>query len=224
MRIAGVVVAVDERESKRIYTIDDSSGATIECVVAVGPRVVPGNSAATATATATAAGQAASKPNVAHPLPVVDAPIDVGHIIDIKGSVGTWWEKRQIRAQKISHLRSTEQEMLFWEKVTLLRREVLSKPWTLDPREVRRCRREEEGRRTSRRHRREAKDGDKDQAGRTRAKSTMGHHGRSEGGNKHERKVPVIRSSKKTGLERKRPAKPITSVLPVTGHYDALGL
>ncbi|GAB1315832.1 CST complex subunit Stn1 N-terminal domain-containing protein [Madurella fahalii] len=216
VRIAGVVVAVNDRESKRIYTIDDGSGATIDCVVNVGPRVAPG--------TATTAGQAASKPNEAHPLPVVDAPIDVGHTIDIKGSVSTWLERRQIRAEKISHLRSTEQEMLFWEKVTLLKREVLSKPWVLDRREMRRCRREEEGK-YSRHRQRDTKDRHKkDLVARTEVKSTRSNHARNEGGHRHERLASRIRPSGETGLEKRRPAKPITRMIPVTGRYDALGL
>lgn len=216
MRIAGVVVAVDDRQSKLIYTVDDGSSATIECVVNVQPRVVP--------ETATTAGQAASKPNETQPIPVIDAPIDIGHTIDIKGSVSTWWEKRQIRAEKISHLRSTEQEVLFWEKVTLLKREVLSKPWVLDRRAVRRCRREEEGKHSSHRRRTTRDRHKKDQMGRTEVKSTRAHHARSEDGDRHEGKALGTRPPRETGLEKRRPAKPITRVIPVTGHYDALGL
>ena len=147
MRISGVVVAVDERETRHFYMIDDGSGATLECVVNVPPRAAPGTTAAAA---ATTDPKTNARPTT---LPAVDAPIDVGHILDIKGSVGTFRENRQIRAEKIVHLRSTEQEVVFWEKVALLKREVLSKPWVLDRREVRRCRREEEGRSTSRRQR-----------------------------------------------------------------------
>ncbi|KXX81558.1 CST complex subunit STN1 [Madurella mycetomatis] len=217
VRIAGVVVAVDDRQNKVTYTIDDGSGATIECVVNLQRRVV--------SETATTAGQAASKPNEAQPIPVVDAPIDIGHTIDIKGSVSTWWESRQIRAEKISHLRSTEQEVLFWEKVTLLKREVLSKPWVLDRREVRRCRREEEGKYSSHRRRITKDRHKKDQVGRTEVKSTRTHHARSEDGDRHDRKALGARPPRETGLETRRPAKPtFTRVIPVTGHYDALGL
>ncbi len=148
MRVSGVVVAIDERETKHFYMIDDGSGATIECVVRVPPRsAASGNPAAAATANAKANGDAAST------LPLIDAPVDVGHVLDIKGSVGTFRGNKQVRAEKIAHLRSTEQEVVFWEKVTQLKRDVLSEPWILDPREVRKCRREEEGQSTSRRHR-----------------------------------------------------------------------
>ncbi|KAL1842925.1 hypothetical protein VTJ49DRAFT_3713 [Mycothermus thermophilus] len=144
VRIAGVVVAVDERETRHFYTIDDGSGATLECVVNLPPKAPPA---------ALAPGKPASEPSNAAPssnndarFPVVDGPIDVGHVLDIKGSVGTFRDSRQIRAEKIAHLRSTDQEVAFWEKVVRLRREVLDVPWALDPRVVRRCRREEEGR------------------------------------------------------------------------------
>lgn len=151
VRICGVVVSVDERETKHFYMIDDGSGATLECVVNVTPGAAPRTTAARVAA---AAATADPKSNVhTDTRPVFDAPIDVGHILDIKGSVSTWRNNRQIRAERIVHLHSTEKELMFWEKVTLLKRDVLSKPWVLDRREVRRCKREEEGRSTSGRHR-----------------------------------------------------------------------
>lgn len=137
MRASGVVIAVDEWEERSIYTLDDGSGATIQCVVNVAPRGLPG-----ATTTTTTSNQY----QYTRPLPVIDAPIDVGHVLDIRGSVGTFRDTKNIRAEKIAHLGSTEQEVLFWEKVVLLRRDVLSQPWVLDQRTVRRCKREEEGR------------------------------------------------------------------------------
>lgn len=146
------MVSVDERETKHFYMIDDGSGATLECVVNVPPRAAPETTAATVAAAAAATADPKSNGRPSTRL-VVDAPIDVGHILDIKGSVSTWRNNRQIRAEKIIHLHSTEKELMFWEKVTLLKRDVLSKPWVLDRREVRRCKREEEGRSTSRRHR-----------------------------------------------------------------------
>ncbi|KAK0742340.1 hypothetical protein B0T21DRAFT_409161 [Apiosordaria backusii] len=138
-RIAGVVVAIQEFAHRIIYTIDDSSGATIECVVATPPQfpAVTNYKNTPANANTSADGR---------PLPKVDGPIDVGHIIDIKGGITVFRDVKQIRAEKVTHLRTTEQEAVFWEKIALLRKEVLCRPWALDPREVRKLRREEEGR------------------------------------------------------------------------------
>ena len=240
MRISGVVVAVDERETRHFYTIDDGSGATLECVVKVPPRPRSafGTSAATAPANATSHAES-------NTLPTIDAPIDVGHILDIKGSVGTFREMKQIRAEKIAHLRSTEQEVGFWEKVTQLKRDVLSKPWVLDQREVRRCRKEEEGRSTSRRHRTddaqtrkrlERKSGlettKRARTGKTglektkipRVEETQARQGQRENKPSQERRPLMERPVRQTGLEKRRATKPITRLIPVTGKYDALGL
>ncbi|KAK4195211.1 hypothetical protein QBC40DRAFT_211959 [Triangularia verruculosa] len=137
-RIAGVVVAIQEFAHRIIYTIDDSSGATIECVVATPPQFPAVTNYKTP-----------RDPNLSadgKPLPKIDGPIDVGHIIDIKGGISIFRDVKQIRAEKITHLRTTEQEAVFWGKIALLRKEVLCRPWVLDSREVRKLRREEEGR------------------------------------------------------------------------------
>jgi hypothetical protein len=224
VRVSGVVVAVDEREKKHFYTIDDGSGATLECVVKVAPRPAPG------TATAGAAADPASNP-LSDTLPVVDAPIDVGHVLDIKGSVGTFRENKQILAEKIVHLRSTEQEVVFWEKVAQLKQDVLSKPWVLDRREVRRCRKEEEGH-TSRRQRDGSEKHGKTRVERTglertrpsRENAPRAHQGESESRRRRERKPLARRPVRETGLEKRRATKPVTRLIPVTGQYDALGL
>ncbi|AEO64125.1 99926bca-d9f9-4247-a565-df7e8426406a [Thermothielavioides terrestris] len=222
IRISGVVVAITEREKKHFYTIDDGSGATLECVVNV-----PG----TAAVEAAPNGKQNPNPNP-NPLPVIDAPIDVGHVLDIKGSVGTFRKDKQIRAEKIVHLRTTEQEVAFWEKVAQLKRDVLSKPWVLDPREVRRCRKEEEGRHTSRRQ----KDCASERHGKRPVRGagvrntklhneeSKPHHEKGERKARDYREPLARRPVRQTGLEKRRAAKPVTRLIPVTGKYDALGL
>jgi hypothetical protein len=294
VRISGIVVAVNEQETRHFYTIDDGSGATLECVVNV-PKPAPGTSAAVATSNAKSNQNSSA-------LPAIDAPIDVGHALDIKGSVGEYRWNKQIRAEKIVHLNSTEQEVIFWEKVTQLKRDVISKPWVLDRLEVRKCKKEEEGRSSSRRHR-----GTSERHGRRRVEGTglerrgsrktgleraglqktgmeraglqktglekaglqktglekaalrktvlqktvehktglektavlktglekvnvsHGEENRSaygQGGSRsrHERKPLAGLPVRETGLERRRATKPATTVLPVRGNYDALGL
>ncbi|AEO58880.1 hypothetical protein MYCTH_2306586 [Thermothelomyces thermophilus ATCC 42464] len=235
VRISGMVVAVDERETRHFYVIDDGSGATLECVVSVAPRT----NAPAATATATTN----SSSGIAGSIPIVDAPIDVGHVLDIKGSVGIFRGSWQIRAEKIVHLRSTEQEVAFWEKVAQLKTDVLSKPWVLDEKEVRRCRKEEEeeeqGRHSGRRHRsagerrgskRGGKTGlEKVKSGLEKAKAPHTEEARAlyedaEGKNGRETKTLARRPIRVTGLEKRKSAKPVTRVIPMTGKYDALGL
>jgi hypothetical protein len=76
---------------------------------------------------------------------IVTTAINTGDIIDIKGTIRVYRDMKQIKAEKMVLLRTTEQEVQFWEKVVKLRREVLDRPWVLDPRVVRRCQKEEEG-------------------------------------------------------------------------------
>ncbi|KAL2119621.1 hypothetical protein VTJ04DRAFT_6582 [Mycothermus thermophilus] len=201
VRIAGVVVAVDERETRHFYTIDDGSGATLECVVSLPPKAGTTITTAAAQAQTTTTTTATTTADTTR-YPTIDAPIDVGHVLDIKGSVGTFRENRQIRADKIVHLRSTEQEVLFWEKIAQLRREVLCKPWILDPKVVRKCRKEEELR--VRRLEEETESG---------LRSKRRHHaGRREDGEKvvrtglekrRRRQEGGEREEERTGLERK---------------------
>lgn len=217
IRISGVVVAVDERQTKHFYTIDDGSGATLECVVNVPSQPAPAS--------------AAGANHASNPLPTIDAPIDVGHVLDIKGSVGTFRENRQIRAEKIMHLRSTEQEVVFWEKVAQLKRNVLSIPWVLDRRDVRRCRKEEEGKHpgrrrkgTSDRHRRQPADGLGARQTKVHREEGQVHQGQRESRNTAERKPLAPRPARVTGLEKRRATKPVTRLPPVTGKYNTLGL
>ncbi|KAJ4293789.1 hypothetical protein N0V88_005299 [Collariella sp. IMI 366227] len=225
-RVSGIVVAVDERETRHFYTIDDGSGATLECVVNLAPRQKPGPTAAGAATNATSRKES----NMPQPQPKMDGPIEVGHVLDIKGSIGTFRDFRQIRAEKIVHLRSTEHEVAFWEKVTLLRKDVLSKPWVLDRREVRRCRKEEEGRYSSRKHKDTNSNRKRGNVEKTEVKKARIHltdkTNAADWGcerNRHETK-PLARRSRETGLEKRRVTKPATRLVPVTGKYDALGL
>jgi hypothetical protein len=198
VRICGVVVAVDERETKRFYMIDDGSGATIECIVKVPPPAALG--------TARAGVNPKSNAN-SNTGPTVDGPIDVGHVLDIKGSVTTFRANRQVCADKIVHLRSTEQEVVFWEKIVQLRRDVLSKPWVLDRREVRRCRMEEEGRYTSNRHKETKERHSRKQADRTGLRKTRVHDKGEENarlGKEESKAEPAKRPRRVTGLESRK--------------------
>lgn len=136
VRVSGIVTAIDEFAGRRAYTIDDGSGATMECHVLLS-EVAKSSDAITLE----------TKPNAsAAPAKIiVMTPINTGDIIDVKGTIRVYRDMKQIKAEKMVLVRTTEQEVQFWEKVVKLRREVLDRPWVLDPRVVRRCRKEEEG-------------------------------------------------------------------------------
>jgi len=119
-----MVVAVDEFPHRRIYTVDDSDGLCIECVVDV-PKVDshdPSRAAAS----------------------IVPKDIDVGTVVDVKGGLASFRGNKQIKIEKMTVLRSTDEEMVLWEKARQFRGDVLDKPWKLTERQIRRCRKEAE--------------------------------------------------------------------------------
>lgn len=202
--------------------MDDSSGTIIECVVTIPKAKTPAGTAATAlpvrqqeeairkgaNATATTNGSSVSAETAG---PDIDADVDVGDILDVRGSIKLFWQFKQVRVQKIIHLRSTEQEVRFWNKLTQFRQDILDKPWTLDRRDVRRCRKEAEGpdealERERRKRRAARAEGSRRPA-------------RESSANQQDRPSTV---SNTTGLERKtkRRHKPIQ----VEGKYGALGI
>lgn len=126
------MVAIDEYHGRRIYTVDDSTGECIECSLDV-PKPAHG------------ARQNIGNGNAAVARPAEDAPhsdIDVGMVIDVKGSTKLFRDQKQINIQKLQRVRSTNQEVQFWNKIRDFRRDVLGQPWALERREVRRCKKQ----------------------------------------------------------------------------------
>lgn len=136
VRIVGIVVAVEDIAGRRIYTVDDSSGACIECVVAL--KAPPRE---TAPATAVDPWQAPVRPQPQPPADCVD--VDVGSTVDIKGGLTTFRDEMQVKIEKVKILGSTEQEVALWERRARFRKEVLLEPWVLSEKQIRRCKKEE---------------------------------------------------------------------------------
>ncbi|KAK6956974.1 hypothetical protein Daesc_002257 [Daldinia eschscholtzii] len=126
VRIVGVVVAIDEYSGCRLYTVDDSTGACIECIINI-PK--PPDSRL----------QNDAEKNL---VPDPYSEIDVGMVVDVKGSVRVFREQRQIKVQKLQRVMSTSQEIQFWNKIRDFRKDVLTKPWVLEKKEVRRCKKQ----------------------------------------------------------------------------------
>ena len=144
------MVSIEDFAGKRAFTIDDSSGYCIEAIVTY--------TAASKTDPTKASdpnsfpqGHANSNPPLVEPTgpnsEAASAPypdIDVGVVVDIKGRLCQFRGEPQVKVEKMSHLRSTAQEVLLWEKRAKFRREVLDVVWTLRERDIRRCRKEAE--------------------------------------------------------------------------------
>lgn len=139
MRIVGVVVAMEDfagpgknSASRRVYTVDDSSGACIEATL-----LVP----AETDKTGALGGKADTKTLQAQPS---HRDLDVGAVVDVKGALSTFRDEKQIKVERMVCLRDTAQELALWEKRERFRRDVLDRPWVLGDRDIRRCRKEAE--------------------------------------------------------------------------------
>jgi endo-1,3(4)-beta-glucanase len=146
--ITGVVVAIDDYYGTRVYTVDDSTGQCIECSVAI-PKVVTDTSNCRDNGQGKDEGHAAAMKNAnnqqtdpTNAVPTAPPPpdIDVGMVVEVKGSVKLFRNQIQIKIRNVTRILSTSQEVLFWDKTRDFRRDVLSQPWMLKDREVRRCR------------------------------------------------------------------------------------
>ncbi|KAI0438399.1 hypothetical protein F4803DRAFT_565301 [Xylaria telfairii] len=138
VRITGLVVAVDEYYGRRVYTIDDSTGQCIECTLTTSTTVGDKTNHRDNDQRKGVESQIA-RTKVATETRTTD-DIDVGAILDVKGYLKLFRGQKQISIHKATRVLSTNQEVLFWDKIRNFRRDVLSHPWVLKDKEVRKCR------------------------------------------------------------------------------------
>ncbi|KAF4125558.1 hypothetical protein GMORB2_0802 [Geosmithia morbida] len=139
VRIVGIVVAIDEFSGRRVFTVDDSSGACIETVTPYTTRaaVPAGNDNHSNDSNSGRAGDTDMKP---YPY----AGIDVGSVVDVKGGLTAFRKELQISIERMVVLSGTTEELALWEKRAKFQRDVLGKPWILDQGDIMRCREEAE--------------------------------------------------------------------------------
>lgn len=244
VRVTGVIVAVDEFSARRVYTIDDSSGMSIECTCPAPPPAalpVPTHLAQVTvtkearTSTVQNRNSAPEKP--ASSTPSVETPlvpwddIDVGSVVKIKGKPGAFRDVFQVNIIKLEVIRSTEQEVRCWNEVLAFRKEVLRVPWVVsqeaEDRFRKRAEREKQYKNSSRRYGKSKTDKSKGKR-EEREKNVERRKGDESGdGRENER-----REGKKRKLERDEGLHPENKVnypslavrRKLAGKYDALGI
>ncbi|KAK6073430.1 DnaJ-like protein subfamily C member 9 [Seiridium cupressi] len=204
VRVVGLVVAIDSFYGRRVYTVDDSTGVCIECTVGLPPSTqASGERAREDVEKAAGADQNADLNANLY------AAIDVGMVVDVKGNLKLFRDQKQIKIQKMQHVRSTSQEVEFWNKIRDFKSDVLSKPWVLDRKILRRLGKENRtdvvSKEKERRQRKRKEEAEQEDANRRRSRSGPAY------GN--------------SGLKKAyRPSK-LSSVTTVEeGQFDALGL
>lgn len=133
------MVAIDEYYGRRIYTVDDSTGQCIECSWTL---ALPQEKRDPEASKKGSDAPAARVDEAAKPAP----ELDVGMVVDVKGTIRIFREQKQINMVRFQHIRSTNREVQLWNKMREFRATVLGKPWALRPKEVRRCRRDDQSR------------------------------------------------------------------------------
>lgn len=158
IRITGVIVAVDDFTTRRIYTVDDSSGMCIECT----SPAPPPTPLILENPTSYLTGQPLPKPAPApkpqskakdkDEPPSTDKPsipegLDVGAVVKIKGKPSTFRDMKQIAIIKAEVIRGTEKEVRCWDEVMAWSSGVLGQPWEVSAEQEDRCRRKALGKR-----------------------------------------------------------------------------
>ena len=142
--LVGVVVSFEDFHERRwLVIIDDSSGATIEVTCPKPEKKADGQQEKTLDEQLRRdAGNISEEQVRAKTI----ASIDVGSVIKVKGKVGTFRDTRQIQLERIAIVPDTNTEMHFREQRTILKVEVLSKPWTISSKQQSRLLKAAEGR------------------------------------------------------------------------------
>ncbi|ETS78011.1 hypothetical protein PFICI_10073 [Pestalotiopsis fici W106-1] len=199
VRVVGLVVAIDSFYARRVYTVDDSTGVCIECTISISPPAPADGEKADKDAEQ-AAEQAALDPY---------ADIDVGMVVDVKGNLSLFRDEKQIKIQKMQQVKSTNQEVEFWNKIKSFRSDILGKPWVLEKKVLRRLEKEN---RTDARGREKESQRKKMKAESSRQESKEHRQHRS-----HASATTIQKKSYK-------PSKLSSVTAAEDGQYDALGL
>jgi len=151
IRITGVIVAVDDFSTRRIYTVDDSSGTCIECTAPAPPRSSPLLEKPTNFLTGQRIipppvpnAKPSSKDNEGPPStekPSVPADLDIGAVVKIKGKPSVFRDMNQIAIIKAEIIHGTETEVRCWNEVMAWKNGVLTQVWEVSEEQEDQCRR-----------------------------------------------------------------------------------
>jgi hypothetical protein len=158
--VVGIVVGLDDYEHFWLFTVDDSSGATID-VTCRKPENVKGRNEDTSarpnssTALAQDAtvearkgknqGRTDTTTDETNTCLEVLSRVDLGSAVKVKGTITTFRSVRQIALERLEIVPDTNAEVRFWAQRTQLFADVLSKPWVVSVDEQARLLKEAEG-------------------------------------------------------------------------------
>lgn len=210
IRLVGVIIAIDIYPTRWIMSLDDSSGATIEITCGrqkpVQTVLPPGDASKARIPDAPTEGHTATGVRIDL------RGIDIGSVVKLKGGIGSFRGEKQILLERISTIRTTNEEAAAWAENTEFRMTVLDIPWLVSEKDEKRARRKAEGldreqrAKEERRKRRmiESKAITKPEAGNSR-QSTAGYENRKNGEARHA--TTVIEMQGKAKIRRAQEKK-----------------
>lgn len=71
--------------------------------------------------------------------------VDVGSVVKVRGGLGLFRAERQMQLERMSIIRTTNEEAAAWAETTAFRKDVLDTPWVVSEEEEKRARRKAEG-------------------------------------------------------------------------------
>ncbi|KAL8655642.1 MAG: hypothetical protein Q9210_000752 [Variospora velana] len=153
VRIVGVIVALDVYPNRLTMTLDDSSGLTIDVFCRK----------ATSAATPAVSNTTVECPGAIvhnHDTKPADCDLifttnegykvdlkgfDIGSVVKVKGGISEFRAEKQITLERISLVRTTNEEASAWAENAAFHRDILSQPWVVSESNQQQARIEAEG-------------------------------------------------------------------------------
>ncbi|KAI9745567.1 MAG: hypothetical protein M1818_001101 [Claussenomyces sp. TS43310] len=143
IRIAGVVVAIDEFSSRIVFTVDDSSGTNIEATCAPPPKNIPDPAPMDHSIQSEHCSDTLVKTQqLVSPDGPVLADIEVGSVVKIRGRIGIYRDQKQLQLvgpKGMTMLRDTNEEVMCWNDALKFKADVLARPWKVTEEEEKKC-------------------------------------------------------------------------------------
>ncbi|KAK5118809.1 hypothetical protein LTR62_000018 [Meristemomyces frigidus] len=129
IRVVGLLVGIEQMSKYTIMTIDDSSGACID--VKIERRQMRTDDDA-AYPSNTTVDDVDVMIHMSFPtLHLKNKPIEIGTILEVKGTVSTFRHIRQIDLKRLHRIKDTNAEAAAWAKTAQWKKDVLSQPWIM---------------------------------------------------------------------------------------------
>ncbi|KAL8730297.1 MAG: hypothetical protein Q9166_004180 [cf. Caloplaca sp. 2 TL-2023] len=151
IRLVGVIVAFDVYPNRITMTLDDSSGRTIEIFCKKETAsAAPGICTTVDNHGAITLNKVPVQRDDEHVCTTSEGKVDlrdfdVGSVVKIKGGISEFRGEKQVTLERISLVRTTNEEAAAWVGTATFHRDILGKPWTVNEREQQRAKRKATG-------------------------------------------------------------------------------